>query len=99
MSAGRPHCLRRTSGRASALIAWMAMRPSLLNPLFAAITTLPGIGSRLEKLYRRLFGRDEPARVLDLLFHLPTGAIDRRARAERGEMNPATGSTHGRTTG
>ena len=54
------------------------MRPSLLNPLFAAITTLPGIGPRLEKLYRRLFGRDEPARVLDLLFHLPTGAIDRR---------------------
>jgi ATP-dependent DNA helicase RecG len=56
------------------------MRPSLLNPLFAGITTLPGIGSRLEELYRRLFGRDEPARVLDLLFHLPTGAIDRRAR-------------------
>src|SRR4029077_20848440 len=90
MSAGRPHCLRRTSGRASALIAWMAMRPSLLNPLFAAITTLPGIGPRLEKLYRRLVGRGGEARVVDLLFHLPTGAIDRRARPKLRDVVPDT---------
>ncbi|MGZ3290317.1 MAG: hypothetical protein ACXU87_20020, partial [Xanthobacteraceae bacterium] len=51
------------------------MRPSLLNPLFALVTTLPGVGSQLEKLYRRLFGREHDARVIDLLFHLPTGAI------------------------
>jgi len=56
------------------------MRPSLLNPLFAAVTTLTGVGPQLERLYRRLFGREQPARVIDLLFHLPTGAIDRRAR-------------------
>src|SRR5882672_8295329 len=56
------------------------MRPNLLNPLFAAITTLTGVGPRLEKIYRRLFGRDQEPRVIDLLFHLPTGAIDRRAR-------------------
>ena len=55
------------------------MRPSLLNPLFAAVTTLTGIGSQLEKLYRRLFDREQPARVIAVLFHLPTGAIDRRA--------------------
>src|SRR5262249_59922400 len=55
------------------------MRPNLLNPLFAAVTTLTGVGPHLEKLYRRLFGREQPARVIDLLFHLPTGAIDRRA--------------------
>src|SRR2546423_1249329 len=66
------------------------MRPSLLNALFAAITTLAGIGPRLEKLYRRRFGRDEPARVLDLLFHLPTGAIDRRARPKLSEVVPDT---------
>ena len=55
------------------------MRPSLLDPLFAALTTLPGVGPKLEKLYRRLFGReDTPARIIDLLFHLPTGTIDRR---------------------
>jgi ATP-dependent DNA helicase RecG len=66
------------------------MRPSLLNPLFAAITTLPGIGARLEKLYRRLFGREQPARVIDLLFHLPTGAIDRRARPKLRDVVPDT---------
>ena len=29
------------------------MRPSLLNPLFAAVTTLSGVGPQLETLYRR----------------------------------------------
>jgi ATP-dependent DNA helicase RecG len=56
------------------------MRPTLLNPLFALITTLPGVGPKLEKLYRRLLDRDETPRIVDLLLHLPTGAIDRRAR-------------------
>jgi len=66
------------------------MRPSLLNPFFALITTLPGVGSQLEKLYRRLFGREEEARVVDLLFHLPTGAIDRRARPKLRDVVPDT---------
>jgi len=57
-----------------------AMRPSALNPLFAAITTLPGVGAKLEKLYGRLLGRDDKPRVVDLLFHMPSGVIDRRAR-------------------
>src|SRR5262249_52145066 len=66
------------------------MRPSLLNPLFAAVPTLPGAGPHLEKLYRRLFGREQPARVIDLLFHLPTGAIDRRARPKLRDVVPDT---------
>ena len=66
------------------------MRPSLLNPFFALITTLPGVGSQLEKLYRRLFGREAEARVVDLLFHLPTGAIDRRARPKLRDVVPDT---------
>ena len=57
-----------------------SMRPDLLNPLFAAVTALPGIGPRLEKLYARLLDRKDGARIIDLLFHLPSGAIDRRAR-------------------
>ena len=52
----------------------------LLNPLFGSIASLPGIGPKLEKLYGRLLGRNEGARLVDLLVHLPTGAIDRRAR-------------------
>jgi ATP-dependent DNA helicase RecG len=56
------------------------MRPSLLNPLFASIATLPGAGPKLEKLYERLLARPEGARVIDLLFHMPAGVIDRRSR-------------------
>src|SRR5215831_20343718 len=66
------------------------MRPNILNPLFAAITTLHGVGPRLEKLYRRLFGREQPARVIDVLFHLPAGTIDRRARPKLRDVVPDT---------
>jgi ATP-dependent DNA helicase RecG len=57
------------------------MRSSLLNPFFAAAANLPGIGPKTAKLLDRLLadsGKD--ARVLDLLFHLPYAAIDRRNR-------------------
>jgi ATP-dependent DNA helicase RecG len=67
------------------------MRPSLLNPLFAALTTLQGVGPKLEKLYQRLLGRgEETPRVIDLLFHLPSAAIDRRARPKLREVVPDT---------
>jgi ATP-dependent DNA helicase RecG len=69
------------------------MRPSVLNPLFAAITTLPGIGDKVARLYRRLLGRDEIPRVVDLVFHLPTGAIDRRARPKLRDVVPGTIAT------
>ena len=55
------------------------MRPPVLNPLFASLTSLTGVGPKLEKLYERLLGREGP-RVVDLLLHLPSGVIDRRAR-------------------
>ncbi|HEX2216082.1 MAG TPA: ATP-dependent DNA helicase RecG [Xanthobacteraceae bacterium] len=59
------------------------MRPSLLHPLFASLTSLPGVGPKQEQLFRRLLARGEgPARVADLLFHLPSGAIDRSKRAK-----------------
>lgn len=55
------------------------MRPSLLDPLFAPATTLPGVGPKTAKALDKLLGDEtRPARVVDLLFHLPTGAIDRR---------------------
>jgi ATP-dependent DNA helicase RecG len=57
------------------------MRPAILNPLFASLTSLAGVGPKQEKLFQHLLGRGEaPARVIDLLFHLPAGTIDRRAR-------------------
>jgi ATP-dependent DNA helicase RecG len=56
------------------------VRPNSLNPLFAALTALPGVGPKLEKLYARLLGRDGTPRLIDLVFHLPSASIDRRAR-------------------
>ena len=49
------------------------MRPEILFPLFAPVTALPGVGPRFGKLLERLTG---PA-VIDLLWHLPDGIIDR----------------------
>jgi ATP-dependent DNA helicase RecG len=66
------------------------MRPNVLNPLFAAVTSLAGVGPKLEKLYRRLLSREDTPRVVDLLFHLPTGAIDRRARPKLRDVVPDT---------
>ena len=66
------------------------MRPSLLNPLFASVTTLPGVGPKVAKLFARLTGREDGARVADLLFHLPTGSIDRRARPKLRDVEPGT---------
>jgi len=67
------------------------MRPPVLNPLFASLSALPGIGPKLEKLFGRLFGRDEePPRVIDLLFHLPTGFVDRRNQPKLSEVKPDT---------
>ena len=51
------------------------MRPDILNPLFAEIDVLKGVGATLAKPLARL----GIARVVDLLFHLPTGMIERRA--------------------
>src|SRR3954447_12268332 len=68
------------------------MRPSRLDPLFASLTSLPGIGPKLEKLFARLFGRETP-RIADLLFHLPTGTIDRRARPKLRDVAPGTIAT------
>ncbi len=56
------------------------MRPFVLDPLFAPITSLPGVGPKMAVLYDKLLGaQDRPARVLDLLFHLPQSGIDRRS--------------------
>jgi ATP-dependent DNA helicase RecG len=65
------------------------MRPALLDPLFASVTTLPGIGPKVAKLFARLTDRDPP-RVLDILFHLPSGTIDRRARPKLRDVVPDT---------
>jgi ATP-dependent DNA helicase RecG len=67
------------------------MRPPVLNRLFASLSALPGIGPRLEKAFRRLLAREgEAARVIDLLFHLPTGFVDRRNQPKLRDVKPET---------
>ncbi len=58
------------------------MRPEILNPLFAPVTTLKGAGPKIAAAAARLFGRPEkqPARLIDLLLHLPHDVIDRHHR-------------------
>lgn len=59
------------------------MRPSILDPMFAPVTTLDGVGSKVALLLGNLLGSggeiDVP-RVGALVFHLPQGLIDRRTR-------------------
>src|ERR1700674_1089505 len=65
------------------------MRPTILNALFASVTALPGVGDKVFALYRRLTGRDD-VRVVDLVLHLPTGTVDRRARPKLADVVPGT---------
>jgi ATP-dependent DNA helicase RecG len=66
------------------------MRPALLNPLFASVTSLPGVGPKQDKLLRYLLGRDATPRLIDLLLHLPATVIDRRARPKIRDAVPGT---------
>jgi ATP-dependent DNA helicase RecG len=58
------------------------MRPALLDPLFASVGSLPGIGPKLAELIARVTNREdaEDCRVVDVLFHAPSSIIDRRNR-------------------
>src|SRR5215213_9033606 len=66
------------------------MRPTLLNPLFALVTSLPGVGPKQDKLLRYLLGRDETPRLVDLLLHLPASVIDRRTQPKIREAAQGT---------
>ncbi len=54
------------------------MRPDLLNPLFAEVQVLKGVGAAIARPLERL----ELRRVIDVLFHLPTGLVT-RTRVDR----------------
>jgi ATP-dependent DNA helicase RecG len=65
------------------------LRPEILFPLFAPVTSLPGIGPRLAKPVERLAG----PRVVDLLWHLPAGIIDRRYAPKVRDAEPGRVAT------
>jgi ATP-dependent DNA helicase RecG len=70
------------------------MRPAKLAPLFATVRSLKGVGPKVEGLLNKLVGpRHEGAhaRVIDLVWHLPAGVVDRPvvpriAEAKVGEL-------------
>lgn len=72
------------------------MRPEQLQPLFAPAQSLTGIGPRLVALLRKALdlptGVSE-ARIIDLLWHTPTGVIDRRAEPTISHAVPGTIAT------
>jgi ATP-dependent DNA helicase RecG len=49
------------------------MRPEILNPLFAEVEALKGVGPNVAKA----LGRLGITRAIDLAYHLPTGTIER----------------------
>lgn len=60
------------------------MRPNLLNPLFADVTSLPGIGPKMAPMLAKVAG----PRVVDLVLTMPTGLIDRSYRPLVAEAEP-----------
>jgi len=60
------------------------MRPAILFPLFADIRTLPGVGPKLEKLIAKVAG----PRLVDLVFDLPVGVVDRSYRPKLAAAEP-----------
>ncbi|MGH1418319.1 MAG: ATP-dependent DNA helicase RecG [Hyphomicrobiaceae bacterium] len=72
------------------------MRPKALTPLFASVTKLVGIGPRLATLMRKaveLPPNVTEARVIDVIWHMPTGVIDRRATPTVADALPGTIAT------
>ena len=65
------------------------MRPEILFPLFAPVTNLPGVGPRLAKLIEKCVG----PQLVDMLWHLPVGIIDRRYAPTIAEAVPARVAT------
>ncbi|MGH6854385.1 MAG: ATP-dependent DNA helicase RecG, partial [Aestuariivirga sp.] len=67
------------------------MRPSVLNPLFAGAAGIKGIGQKFDKILASFLrpsqlAADDRARIVDLLFHLPSGLVDRRFRPRIAEL-------------
>ncbi len=65
------------------------MRPAPLNALFDATTSLPGVGAGTARALERIAG----PLVAHLLWHLPTGLIDRRYAPAIADATPGSTAT------
>lgn len=59
-------------------------RPEILFPLFAPVTALKGVGPRIGTHIERLVG----PQIVDLIWHLPTGTVDRRYSPSLVDLEP-----------
>lgn len=66
------------------------MRPQILNPLFKPVSSLQGIGPKMQKTLDSYFhGQSgQEAVVADLLFHFPARLIDRRNQPDINQAIP-----------
>ena len=65
------------------------MRPAVLNPLFADVVALDGVGPRLAALIQKVAG----PRIVDLVMTAPTGVVDRRLSASIAMAEPGAVAT------
>ena len=65
------------------------MRPQILFPLFKPVTRLKGVGPRTATLLESVAG----SQVLDLLWHLPAGMVDRRHAPRVADAAPGAVTT------
>ena len=65
------------------------MRPEILYPLFAPVTSLSGVGPRIAKSIEKVAG----PRIVDLFWHLPNGIIDRRHAPRVADAEPGVVAT------
>ncbi len=66
------------------------VNPVSLDPLFAPLTSLRGIGPAVAKLIGKVAGGE---RLIDLLFHLPESYLDRSARPTIRSARPGSVAT------
>ena len=65
------------------------MRPEILFSLFKPVTSLKGVGPRIGNFIETVAG----ANIVDLLWHLPSGIIDRRYSPKIADAEPGTIAT------
>jgi len=65
------------------------MRPEILFSLFKPVTSLKGVGPRIGKLLEKLIGPS----LVHLLWHLPSGLIDRRYAPKIADAQPGVVAT------
>ena len=71
------------------------MHPTILDPIFAPVSTLPRIGPKLTPLFDRLIGRGEgkEARIVDLILMPPFRVMDRGSQTKVEWVQEGTDAT------